>query len=75
MTPLREPLPPPAAGEAAPGSEDGRLGEAGEDEELEAEQQRGGEGEHGDHHQLARPAASGDRIVIYHKSDTDMKIL
>ncbi len=72
MTPLHESLPPPGAGEAAPRSEDGRLREAGEDEEVEAEQERGGEGVHGDHHHLAGPAAGGDNCVICHNNGTVM---
>ena len=74
MTPLHESLPPPASCEAAPGSEDWRLREAGEDEEVEAEQQRGGEGVHGDHNHLTRPAGGGGRGVICHKHDTVIKI-
>ena len=75
MTSLHESLPPPAAGEATPWSEDGRLREAGEDEEVEAEQERGGEGVHGDHHHLACPAAGGDRRVICHNNVTAMNRL
>ena len=73
MTSLHESLPPPATGEAPPWSEDRRLWEAGEDEEVEAEQQRGGEGVHGDHNHLTRPAGGGDRGVICHKQDTIRK--
>ena len=73
MTSLHESLPPPATGEATPWSEDRRLWEAGEDEEVEAEQQRGGEGVHGDHNHLTRPAGGGDRGVICHKQDTIRK--
>ena len=72
MTPLHESLPPPGAGEAAPRGEDGRLREAGEDEEVEAEQERGGERVQGDHHHLAGPAAGGDHRVICQNNEVAM---
>ena len=75
MTALHESLPPPGPSEAAAGGEDGRLGETREDEEVEAEEKRRAEGEHGDHHKLARSAARCETVLLCHENASLSRIL